>query len=342
MAAFLLRARWNYRKLPELPVKDGPPPDDVTAIIPARNEERNIGRVVASLRGVPVIVVDDASSDRTAAVAREAGAQVIAAPPLAPGLAGKPNACMAGARIAETSWLLFVDADTWYEPGFLPSLIAYARRERLQMASVFLRQECVSVIERAIVPCAFALYFCGVSGSAVDSPSSSEALANGQCLLFDNEAYRFMGGHGAVERSIVEDVELAAIARRHRMRSRVLRAERLGSVRMHEGFRAIWRGFEKNSFRFLLINPLAGLRVILASILLASWLPALVWLAVEEQWIGLALLAPLPVVLLRDWYGSLRRALLAPLGIYLFQAIAVWSMLGTATGRKAVWKGRRV
>jgi len=45
-------------------------------------------------------------------------------------------------------------------------------------------------------------------------------------------------------------VKLASIAKRHRVPVRVIRAEKLGTVRMYEGFKGIWNGFEKNSFVF--------------------------------------------------------------------------------------------
>src|SRR5436190_16935281 len=89
---FLIKARRNYESLPELPSVAGPMPTDLTVIIPARNEESNIERVIKSFPDVPVIVVDDDSKDRTAEIARAAGATVIAAPPLKKGGAGKPNA----------------------------------------------------------------------------------------------------------------------------------------------------------------------------------------------------------------------------------------------------------
>jgi glycosyltransferase involved in cell wall biosynthesis len=339
---FLVKSRWNYLRLPELPLSDAGAPEDISIVIPARNEEANIGRAVSSFRGLPVLVVDDDSRDRTVEVARAAGAFAIPAPPLQKGLMGKPNACLAGARASDSAWILFADADTYYQPEFVPSLLEYARAENLQAASVFLRQERVTFFERLLLPYAFALYFCGVSERRVNDPKSREALANGQCLLFERGAYSFMGGHGAVANSVIEDVALARIVKRHHMRSRVLRAERLGSVRMYDSFAAIWRGFQKNSFRFLLVNPLSALQVVAASILLTSYIPVLAWLVLDRQlWLALAF-AVVPSLVLLPWYGSLVPALLAPLAIYIFQLIALSAMVSTLFGGKVLWKGRRV
>jgi cellulose synthase/poly-beta-1,6-N-acetylglucosamine synthase-like glycosyltransferase len=338
---FLAKSRWNYLRLPELPLSAGRP-TDVSVVIPARNEEANIQRVVRSFEGTPVIVVDDDSTDRTAELAREAGATVIPAPPLTKGHLGKPNACLAGARASDSAWILFVDADTHYQPEFIASLTTYARRENLQAVSVFLHQERFTFFERLLLPYAFALYFCGVSARRVNNPKSKEALANGQCLLFERGAYEFIGGHYAVANSVIEDVALASIVKRHHMRSRVLRAERLGSVRMYDGFGAIWRGFQKNSFRFLLVNPWSALQVVTASILLTSYLPVLAWLLADEQWLAALAFAFVPGVSLLPWYGSIGPALLAPLAIYVFQLIVLNGMITTLFGRKAVWKGRNV
>ncbi len=85
-------------------------------------------------------------------------AALIAAPPLPEGHLGKPNACYAGALASIAEWLLFVDADTWYEAGFAAQFVAYARRERLEMLSAFPRQQTESFFERVLLPYAFALY----------------------------------------------------------------------------------------------------------------------------------------------------------------------------------------
>jgi chlorobactene glucosyltransferase len=336
MVFFLAKSRRNYEALPQL---DGVPSENagLTVIIPARNEELQIRRCLSSFEP-GTIVVDDASTDRTSEIARSEGAVVIAAPCLAPGVMGKPNACMAGARQARTKWLLFVDADTWYSPDFAAKAVAYAERERLDVLTAFLRQQRETWAERVILPYAFALYFCGVTARNVNAAESGEALANGQCLLVRREAYEQVGGHDAVKASVIEDVAFAMLAKQRGLRLRVVRAERLGSVRMYSGFSSIWRGLEKNSFRFLKVNPLTGAQVIAASIALTSWLPAILlapgWLAVP---IALA-----PSVMLKRWYGNWLHALTAPLAIYAFQLIALSGMVKSIIGGTTLWKGRRV
>jgi hypothetical protein len=346
----LWKSRLNYIFLPSLPVVANSEPLDLTVVIPARNEAHQVARVVQSFPGLAVIVVDDASTDKTAEIARRAGAQVISARALPAGHRGKPNACAEGARHASTKWLLFVDADTWFDAPFAASLIAYAESQCLPFVSAFLEQRCETLAEKALLPYAFALYFTGVSARAVNNPKSREALANGQCMLFERAVYESIGGHAAVATSVIEDVALARHAKQKGVAVRVIRAEHLGHVRMYDGLAAIWRGFQKNSFRFLLINPWSGLQVIFASIVLTSWLPVLLMgFADYPKLSASALLMPTPVTMLflapllclLPWYRGWR-VLLAPFAIYLFQLIALNGMFATVARRPTVWKDRDV
>jgi glycosyltransferase involved in cell wall biosynthesis len=87
----------------------------ISFIIPAHNEERLIGRTLSALRDAAlasgnsfeVVVVDDASSDRTAAIARDLGARVVAVSHRQ--IAATRNS---GARHASGAMFVFLDADT--------------------------------------------------------------------------------------------------------------------------------------------------------------------------------------------------------------------------------------
>src|SRR6266404_1636462 len=134
---FALTVLVSYRRylaLPEIaPLAPGASarPADCMVVIPARNEQGRIGRAVSSLPPDSVIVVDDFSEDRTAAEARRAGAGVLAAPEPLEGALGKPSACMEGARVLTSRWILFADADTRYETGFLDAVVTAAEAGKL-------------------------------------------------------------------------------------------------------------------------------------------------------------------------------------------------------------------
>src|SRR5215472_18349026 len=103
------RAFLNFKSLPVINRSTSRTTPDCMIVIPARNEASCIERAVGSLPHDTVIVVDDGSSDKTADLARAAGAGVIPASPLQRGARGKANACSSGAAALKSRWILFAD-----------------------------------------------------------------------------------------------------------------------------------------------------------------------------------------------------------------------------------------
>ena len=105
-------------------------------IIPAFNEEGAVGGVVKEVRGVmpgvPVVVVDDCSTDATVHVARAAGAQVLALP-YHLGLGG---CVQAGYRLAfelNYDYVIRVDGDGQHDPRDIPAILQTLEREGCEM-----------------------------------------------------------------------------------------------------------------------------------------------------------------------------------------------------------------
>ncbi|GIJ31325.1 glucosyl-3-phosphoglycerate synthase [Micromonospora sediminimaris] len=108
----------------------------VSVVLPARNEEATVGAIVATIREHlmdrvslvdELIVVDSRSTDRTAAVARAAGAEVVGQDAMTrglPRLTGKGDALWAGLAAAEGDVVAFVDADLReFRPHFVTGLL---------------------------------------------------------------------------------------------------------------------------------------------------------------------------------------------------------------------------
>ncbi|GIJ20527.1 glucosyl-3-phosphoglycerate synthase [Micromonospora lutea] len=108
----------------------------VSVVLPARNEEATVGAIVATIREHlmdrvslvdELIVVDSRSTDRTAAVARSAGAEVVSQDVMTrglPRLTGKGDALWAGLAAAEGDVVAFVDADLReFRPHFVTGLL---------------------------------------------------------------------------------------------------------------------------------------------------------------------------------------------------------------------------
>ncbi len=330
VAGVVIKSRLNYLSLPEIethsPTSE---PPDCMVVIPARNEEALVGRAVKSLPPDSVLVVDDDSTDNTVEAARAAGAGILPAPKLGKGANGKSNACAEGARVLTSKWILFADADTHYQPGFLESVVATAESRKVDFVSVYLRPEFATLGEMLSGPVAGVLYFFGINPRA--NPAGAFL---GQCVLVRREAYEFVGGHGTVIKDLCEDVKLVALAQRHRMKFAVVRADYLGRVRIRT------EGLARRMHRFTQVSPFIGLRIMLGAAVLACWAPVTAWLLADHQPVPAAALALWPVLLLSGRYEGIFRALLAPFGVYTMLLRGTAAALGVLTGRAVEWKGR--
>jgi glycosyltransferase involved in cell wall biosynthesis len=305
-------------------------------VIPARNEAEFIGQAVRSLPADSVIVVDDHSTDGTIAAAEEAGAGVLRTPKLPKGVFGKPFACMTGAKVITSKWILFADADTWYEPGILESAIHACEVNDLSFLSVHLTQECDGLAESLISPLMQALFF-----SAIHPRQCPEGVFYGQCVLVRRTAHEFIGGFGAGLNFLCDDVKLALLSQRHRMKFGTARTASLGHARSHRGWDGLWEGIRRNSYRFVLIPSQHGLMLLATAALLALWLPIALFL-IAAGWAPLALLiAVLPAALLLPWYGVARTAL-APFAAFAILPILANALFGVLTTTHVEWKDREI
>jgi 4,4'-diaponeurosporenoate glycosyltransferase len=188
--------------------------DRVAVIVPARDEERTLPTLLASLaRQEPgpaeVLVVDDSSTDGTVEVARRAGATVVPCGPLPPGWTGKSWACWTGTQATAAPTLVFLDADTEVAPGGLARVVGeHARRGGLVSVQPF------HVTERPYER--LSAFFNVVSMMGVDAfgPAAARRArsatgAFGPCLVASRDDYAAAGGHEAVRAEVVEDVALA-------------------------------------------------------------------------------------------------------------------------------------
>jgi chlorobactene glucosyltransferase len=352
----------HYRALPAVEEATGGAAADgawprVSVIVPARNEERNLPRLLASLLALDypayeVIVVDDGSTDDTAAIANDYAdrshmrMRLLAAPGPEPGWTGKNAACAFGAAAADGDWLLFTDADTEHAAASLRAAIHTARSQRVGALSLFTQQECRSFWERLLLPFAYQQYFSGVRPTRLLDPSGP-ALANGQYFLISRAAYDASGGHSAVRGSLIDDVALATALKRAGSPPLPCRGERFVRVRMYHSLRELVEGFTKNSFQFLREQRVSAGLVVLGTACAAGLLPAFVGAILYEGTPAIVLCVGAYAIQVAGltWWARVfdvpaQYALLAPVAALVFTGIAVSSLLHVAARRPVRWKGR--
>ena len=221
----------------------------VAVIVPARDEEANIGPCLQSLlvqdypsSRMSVLVVDDHSADATATivrsiVARDARIALNQSPPLPPRWTGKSHACWIGARAAapEAEWLCFVDADVRTEPALLSSAMRAARAQRLDLLSLAPRQQLQTFAERLILPCGLILLSFIQDLRQAQARSGRDVTATGQFMLVRRDAYEAVGGHASVSSAICEDLEFARRLKQSGRSVLLMGGEGLISTRMYTG-----------------------------------------------------------------------------------------------------------
>lgn len=350
-------------------VFDQPEPEnllELTVIIPARNEEHCLGACLESLvaqsdevfklgRDWELIVVDDHSADRTEEIARSfTDVTVMQAGKLERGWTGKANAIWTAARKARGRWLLFTDADTVHESGNLHRAIHEAVRHKVGMLSYSPKQWVSGLWQRALMPLVFCELALSYPPTKVSDPNQRVAAANGQFLLVEREAYRRIGGHEAVASKVLEDVELALVAKRRKVGLRFRYGDDAVSTRMYRSTAAMIEGWTKN-LALLFNNALALALWRALDIALLVGLPILafeLWngrLAVRSlQWLGVGW------VLLLIWLRNLFRyyarvaksnfgfvdCALSPLALPLFVVLLYRSWFQHRVLKQVSWKGR--
>jgi glycosyltransferase involved in cell wall biosynthesis len=193
-------------RLPRLPPGTPRQARTLSVLIPARNEATTLPHLLAALarqrvRADEVIVIDDHSTDDTAAIAREAAnglpLRVIQPPALPADWCGKTWALHHGVRASGGELLLFLDADTEPEPEFVERLLA--RQEALGgLVSVQPYHRTEKPYEQ------LSMLFNLVGLMAVPLGPSC-GVAFGPALLSSRGDYDRSGGHAAVAGKVVED-----------------------------------------------------------------------------------------------------------------------------------------
>jgi len=227
----------------------------VTAILPARNEEANIAACLDSLRAqeypkLEIIVIDDRSTDATAAIAARAATEdprvrVVSISDRPPGWTGKTYALHTAAPLAKGSWLWFIDADTRHHPASLAVMMELARRHQAALVSLLPEQACETFWERIVQPLAGVTLMQAFPTWKIHDPRSPYAFANGQFILVERSAYQAAGGHESVRDRFVEDIGLAARVKRLGRPIRLAFARGLVECRMYSALGPLVRGWSR-------------------------------------------------------------------------------------------------
>ena len=347
----------------------GPPPTleaGVAVLLPLRDEAHRVRPALAALlaqRAVPrlrILVLDDGSTDATADVVREIAGddprvEILAGAPLPSGWLGKSHAChqLAAAAKADTDApaadvLVFLDADVVLAPGAIASSVRLL--DGFDLVTPYPRIVTPGAGQRLVQPLLQWSWLTFLPLRAMErSRRPSLAAAGGQFLVVRRDAYDRAGGHAAVRRSVLEDIELARAVKRAGGRIALADGSGIATCQMYGTWRGLVDGYTKSLWASL-GPPWAAASVVLALLLLYA-VPVLtipIGLAVGAfGWVGPAAVSYVLSVAGRVTTGRATGgrtwpdALGHPLSIALFAWLVALSYARRRRG-ELTWKGRRV
>jgi hopene-associated glycosyltransferase HpnB len=344
----------------------------VVAVIPARDEAVILPETLPSLLGqqypgeLSVVLVDDGSSDGTAAVAEALGSasgaalKVINGEPLAAGWAGKVWAMAQGVAAAgECDYLLFTDADIAFGPGTVAALARAAVTGDRALVSQMALLRADTGWERWIVP-AFVYFFAHLYPfRRVGRPGARTAAAAGGCMLVRRTVLATAGGLAQIRDARIDDIALARRLKRPPVAARCWLGftTDVRSRRPYPRLAELWGMVARSAYTQLrysppllvavlagltwlyLLPPVAGLAGLAA--LAAGAGPAAAWCAAAGL-TGWFLQAVTYLPVLRLYRLSRLRALGLPFAALLYAGMTADSARRYHAGRGGVWKGRTI
>jgi hopene-associated glycosyltransferase HpnB len=322
---------------------------DVAIVVPARDEADSIAACISSLLAQDyagrfrVVLVDDNSTDRTAAIARALpGAErltVISGKERPPGWAGKLWAVHQGVQATGEELVFLTDADIVHDPRHLSTLAAKLERSGVDMASEMVALRCVDWAERALIP-AFVYFFAMLYPFAwVNDPTRATAGAAGGTVLIRRRALERIGGIEAIKGELIDD---CALAGRVKQGGRIWlgHSTLARSIRPYPSWRDVWKMIARSAYVQLKLSPLllAGSTLGMALVFLVPPLAAL-----HGSLLGLAawaIMAASFVPTLRRFGLTLIWAPLLPIIALFYMAATIGSAVDHHRGRGVVWKNR--
>jgi hopene-associated glycosyltransferase HpnB len=332
----------------------------VVAVVPARNEAELIGPVVASLLtqtvAMPVLLVDDESTDGTADVARRVAEKagkadaltVIRSKPVPAGWTGKLWSMHQGieyarARGINPAWLMLTDADVLHGPETVANLALIAQAH-YNLVSFMVKLSCESVPEKLLVPAFVYFFFMLYPPAWIRNARRSTAGAAGGCMLVRAETLERAGGLEAIRGAVIDDCALARLLKRHGGRLWLGLTDQSQSLRRYQTFAHIEQMISRTAFNqlkhssWLLLCTIAGMVITyLAPVLLlltgsrlAIFLGAAAWTAMTITYSAMVRYYRLHAA----WALTLPLAALFFLGATIDSAVKYWR------GSGGEWKGR--
>lgn len=255
-----LHYKTGLKELTRITSKEAPSPyhSGISVIIPARNEERDIGLTIEhlqrqSFQPLEILVVNDHSQDLTSSIVqniarKDPRVHLLHAPPLPSGWLGKQHASVFGTSHAKYNLLLFTDADVRFSPNAIASAVQEMNARRVDLLTLFPRTILNGFWESVIQPVILFILIFGVNISRINNPKHPESFGIGAFLLIRKQAYDRAGGFSSIRDQMIDDYAMAKIIKQSGGRIWLADGQDILSIRMYHSIFEIWTGWQKNLY----------------------------------------------------------------------------------------------
>jgi chlorobactene glucosyltransferase len=321
--------------------------EKTSILIPVRNEEKNIGKLLNSLlaqsyTNYEIIVLDDGSTDNSQQVIEEymektSRIKLIKGSELPDNWLGKNWACYQLSKHANYNLLLFIDADVVIGKNALAYSCSLIEKYNLDMISVFPTQITDSLGERLVVPLMNWLLLTFLPLKQVyKSNNRSFSAANGQFILIKKDIYEGIGTHENFKENVVEDMEIIRSVKENGKRGMTCLGNGVICAEMYSSLRDSINGFSKNFFAGFNTSRWIFLFLLILFIIL-FFLPI-----VLVAWSGIYLILVGIIIIERILVSTLSKEnIFYNIMLHPFQILIMFMIgLKSLSRKKKVWKGR--
>ena len=329
----------------------------LSIIIPARNEANRLPKLLNSLKeqstyNVEIIVVDDDSKDQTVAIAKRYGVQVIERNSTDEGL-GKSAACWRGAQKSDGDWLLFLDADTYFDDQFsLQHLLNTYQSVGENGILSFQPYHKIAHLNENLSAVFNIILMAGMNTFTPIGDKLKAAGSFGPCILCTREDYFNVGGHKEIQGAIMDDLALGELFDKNGFPVRCYSGKETISFQMYpEGIKALVEGWTK-SFGTAVQSTHPLVTSIISSWISGSFFSVFALIgALNIGHFNLVLSTSLLCILyLMQFYWLARRVgnfkfyalVLYPFQFLFFIGLFAWSLVLTKVFHRVKWRGRNI
>ena len=236
----------------------------VSIILPARNEEKFIGKCLDSLikqdyDNYEIITINDSSKDSTGDIIKKYSEKFpkvvfVDAKPKPDEWIGKNWACIEGYKKASGDLLLFTDADTAHTSSVISLAVSHLLSLELDVLTVIPRMLCLDKITKITLPMISTFLHTRFSALRVNDTSKNTGYFFGSFFIIKKSTYDSVGTHESVKGELVEDGALGRKVKESNFKMRMVRGEHLVDAVWARDIHTLWNALKRLMISFSLQN----------------------------------------------------------------------------------------